>query len=47
MITQFFFHCKLHRTQQELSIVKNNGDRLTRESEMVVDNMNTWVKEQR
>eukprot|EP00111_Clytia_hemisphaerica_P005741 TCONS_00016645-protein len=38
---------QLHRTQQELSAVKVNGDRLTRESGMVVENMNTWVKEQR
>ncbi|XP_057291270.1 227 kDa spindle- and centromere-associated protein-like [Hydractinia symbiolongicarpus] len=38
---------QLHETKQELESVKINGDRLTRESEMVVENMNTWVKEQR
>jgi len=38
---------QFNQTEQELEAVKANGDRLTRESELVVENMNTWVKEQR
>jgi len=38
---------ELQDTRKELSDARTNSDRLTRESEAVVENVNTWVQEQR
>ncbi len=42
-----FFFFQLQQTRNSLIEARANSDRLTRESEAVVENVNTWVQEQR
>ena len=42
-----FAYFKLQGARKALNEARVNSDRLTRESEAVVENVNTWVQEQR